>query len=108
MYTVNFLCLMHLNALYAETISMPPVLPENELLWPCPIDCGRNSTDSTIVHLVNLALEGFAEIPAPEFFLYTRKFSVWDHELRVSLPHFGIDDVQSIQDWIFEVAALWQ
>ena len=92
----------------AETTPMPPLLPyfdayvrENDLRqWPCPIDFGRNSTDPTIVRLVDRALEGFTEIPVT-MHEFPRRFS-WPDAL------FTADDVPDVQAWIFEVAALWE
>ena len=77
--------------------------------WPCDIDFGRNSQDPSVVTLVNMALEGFTEIPAPQGFRFPGEFErIW---LRDGDGHvFGAnaDDVQNVQNWIFEVAQNWE
>ena len=66
---------------------------------PCDLFYGRNSSDPSTVALVNIVLEGFTEIPAPAMHRFG-EFN-WD-------DLSSADDVQALQDWIFEVAALWQ
>ena len=67
---------------------------------PCDLFYGRNSSDPSTVALVNVALEGFTEVPAPAMHRFPGEFS-WD-------DLSGADDVQIFQDWIFEVAAQWE
>ena len=68
----------------------------------CDIQYGRNATDPTIVHLVNMALEGFTEIPAPPLFT----FSDLGRQVNGS-TFFTPEDVEAIQAWIFKVAESW-
>ena len=68
--------------------------------WPCDIDLGLNSSDPSVVTLVNMVLEVFTELPAPQRFRFPGEIGMDGR--------FGIDDVQNVQDWIFEVAALWE
>ena len=68
----------------------------------CDIQYGRNATDPTIVHLVNMALEGFTEIPAPS--IYT--FGDLGRQVNGS-TFFTPEDVEAIQAWIFKVAENW-
>ena len=72
--------------------------------WPCDIDFGRNSSDPSVVTLVNMVLEGFTELPRPQRFDFPGRFSQ-RREYRFGA---NVDDVQNVQDWIFEVAALWE
>jgi len=69
----------------------------------CGIQYGRNSPDPTIVYLVNLALEGFTEIPASTRYTFEGlEFSdMHGHYL------FTADQVGAVQEWIFEVAENW-
>ena len=73
--------------------------------WPCDIDLGRNSSDPSVVTLVNMVLEGFTELPRPQQFRFPERFGWIDRDYRP----FGAnsDDVQNVQNWIFEVAAQW-
>ncbi|MCL2580656.1 MAG: hypothetical protein FWE32_11635 [Oscillospiraceae bacterium] len=65
----------------------------------CDIQFGRSSSHPTIVHLVNLALEGFAEIPAPP---------VYSFDGLGDVPTFFIQEyAPEVQAWIFEVAENW-
>ena len=70
----------------------------------CGIRYGRNSLDPTIVHLVNRALEGFTEIPAPPTYTFGVSFG-WDDETQAVITL--ADRVDEIQQWIFEVAESW-
>lgn len=67
-------------------------------LCDCGIEYGRNSPDPTIVQLVNRALEGFTEIPAPP--VYSFEPQETDDGYFVFTP----DHIGAIQAWIFEVA----
>ena len=81
-----------------EFIATPGL--QDLVLCGCDIYLGRNATDPTIVHLVNLALEGFTEIPAPP--IYTFEGLASDDRVFFSPEH-----VETIQAWIFEVAESW-
>ena len=67
--------------------------------WPCDIWHGRGSADYTVVTLVNMALEGFTDIPTPAIHEFPGEFG-WDNP-------FGAEQVESMQDWIFKVAEQW-
>ena len=69
-----------------------------DLVWPCDIWYGRGSADYTVVTLVNIVLSGFTEMPTPTLHKFPGEFD-WENP-------FGAEHVKSVQDWIFEVAAL--
>ena len=77
--------------------------PNSPPFCNCGVWYGRNSPDPTIVHLVNLALEGFTEISAPP--IYTFDDLGWMEEIRELIT--VTERVKEIQQWIFEVAQTW-
>jgi len=68
----------------------------------CDIQLGRNASDSTIVHLVNMALEGFIEISAPPIYTFGGFGTTDDRPNDFSSEH-----MRDVQEWIFEVAENW-
>jgi hypothetical protein len=91
-----------------ETIEEYIVSPEalaNLMMCDCDIQYGRNSQDPTIVHLVNLALEGFTEIPAPPIYTFEGLGDIDWGQLYSSPPWHQY--MEEIQNWIFDVAESW-
>ena len=83
-----------------ESIVTPEHYGDIADLCDCGIWYGRNSPDPTIVHLVNRALEGFTEIPAPPMYTF-------DGLADDNLTFFTPEHVGEVQAWIFEVAESW-
>ncbi|MDR1706112.1 MAG: hypothetical protein LBS19_15715 [Clostridiales bacterium] len=64
--------------------------------YECDIGRGLNSSDPTIVRLVQKALEGYSEITAPKQYTY---------KVPMSAEGRNYYDIADVQNWIYEAAA---